>query len=139
MKTPQPARLRRPARAGFTLLELLVVIAIIGVLGAIVGLNLIGAADRAKTSATKTTMKGVQAGLRAYYVQYSAYPPTYLPSGASGLQHLVDMKFITGFNDGWDRPLDYYSPTPEFPFEIWSLGSDGTAQTDDDIRFVPEP
>lgn len=134
MKTARSGPNRPRARAGFTLLELLVVIAIIGVLGAIVGLNLIGAANRAKVSATKTTMKGVQQGLKAYYVQYSAYPTTQM-----GLQHLVDLKFITGFNDGWDRPLDYYSPTANFPFEIWSLGEDGIPQTDDDIQFVPEP
>ncbi len=132
MTTPHarnPAARRR--RDAFTLLELLVVIAIIGVLGAIVGLNLIGAADRAKASATRTTMKGVQAGLKAYYVQYSAYPTSQM-----GLQHLVAMQFITGFNDGWGRPLDYYSPTQTAAYELWSLGADGAPQTADDIQFT---
>jgi len=139
MHTTTRTLLSRRSGAGFTLLELLVVIAIIGVLGAIVGLNLIGAAERAKVSATKTTMKGVQQGLKAYFVQYSAYPPTNMPNGATGLQHLVNLKFITGFEDGWGRPLDYYSPTASFLYEIWSLGPDGLPTTDDDIQFVPEP
>ncbi len=126
---------RRPARSvpGFTLLELMIVIVIIGVLGAIVGLNFIGAADRAKRAATDAAMKNIQAGLKMYRAQYNIYPP-----GEIGLQGLVDLRIIEGFNDSWGRPMDYYSPTQTAAYELISYGEDGMYGTPDDIRKTPE-
>ena len=67
---------REHNRTGFTILELMVVIVIMGILGGILTINLVGAADRAKVGATKTSMKAVKAALTMYQTQYSSYPPT---------------------------------------------------------------
>lgn len=121
---------------GFTLLELMFVIIIIGVLGAIVGYNLLGAADRAKEAATKTSMDIVKKALNTYRAQYNVYPDMTV-----GLQVLVQDRLLEKYpKDGWERELEYYSPTQTYPlgFELLSRGQDGVSGTADDIRFTPE-
>lgn len=126
----------RPLPAGFTLLELMFVIIIIGVLGAIVGFNMIGAADRAKEAATRTSMDIVKKALNTYKATYNVYPDS-----IGGLQLLVQDRLLEKQPaDGWNRPLEYYSPTQDFPngFELLSAGPDGVSGTADDIRVTPE-
>lgn len=121
------------ARPGFTLLELMIVIIIIGVLGAVVGLNLVGSADRAKMDATKTSMRVIQQGLKMYHARYSSYPPT-----GQGLDALIQENIIdTQLNDGWGNPFDYYSPGPNGTlYTIISYGSDGREGGEEDIYWT---
>ncbi|MBL8746115.1 MAG: type II secretion system protein GspG [Phycisphaerae bacterium] len=130
-------RMKTARRApGFSLLELMFVIIIIGVLASVVGYNLLGAADRAKQSATLTSMDIVKKALNTYRATYNVYPDV-----QSGLQVLVTDKLIEKFpKDGWQRDLEYYSPTPSFPngFELISAGPDMVSGTADDIRVTPD-
>lgn len=123
--------------SGFTLLELMTVLVIIAVLGAIVGFNLIGAADNAKKQATEASMKTIKAALTQYRVQYNSYPPT-----GTGLQTLVQERMLSDTpKDGWGRDFEYYSPTQRFPngFELISAGVDQQFSTPDDLLAEPDP
>ncbi len=125
---------RHAARPGFSILEVIFVLVIIGIIGSIVGYNLIGMADKAKIDATRQSMGVVQGALKSYYIEYSAYPPTGL------LQTLVDSKRLEKMPmDAWNRPFEYYSPTTSYPYSIVSAGPDGQTQTPDDIEAHPEP
>lgn len=122
--------------AGFTLLELMFVIIIIGVLGAIVGFNMLGAATNAKVAASKTTMDIVRKALNTYRAQYNAYPDQ-----TTGLAVLVSNQILDKMPlDGWQRPIEYYSPTPNYPtgFELISAGEDMVSGTEDDIHVTPD-
>ena len=115
-------------RRGFTLLELMVVIVIMCILGGILTINLVGAADRAKIGATKTSMDAVKAALTMYQTQYSSYPPT------GSLQLLIAENFFTKeMVDAWGIDFDYYSPTQNADYAIISAGPDQQFETDDDI------
>jgi general secretion pathway protein G len=67
------ARRRRKGEGGFTLIELLVVIAVLTVLAAIILFNVVGVANRGKTSACQTDVKSIQTASDAYYGDNSAY------------------------------------------------------------------
>lgn len=125
---------RHAARPGFSILEVIFVLVIIGIIGSIVGFNLIGMAEKAKIDATKQSMAVIQKGLSSYNLQYSAYPP------AQSLQLLVDLKILEKTPvDAWNRPFEYYAPTTSFDYELISAGPDGQPQTADDINVHPEP
>ncbi|MDX2115091.1 MAG: type II secretion system protein GspG [Planctomycetota bacterium] len=132
-------RLNRPARAGaraFTLIELMIVLVIIAVLGAVVGLNFVGAGERARVQTTETQMRIIRQALQQYRVTYSSYPDT-----TSGLQILVSEKMLQDLpKDSWGKEFDYYSPTANQPsgYELISYGGDGLPGTADDIRMEPE-
>lgn len=127
----------RGAASGFTVLELMIVLVIIGILAGIVGLNLIGAAEKAKISATQTSMKTIEAALKMYRVENNSYPPT-----NPGLAVLVGRygQLSTIPRDSWTHEFQYFSPTQLFPtgYELLSAGPDGQFQTPDDIRLAPE-
>lgn len=133
--TPRSTLISRTAARGFTVLELMIVLVIIGVLAGIVGLNLLGAADRAKISATQTSMKTIQAALKMYRVENNVYPPTNF-----GLLVLVGRygQLSSIPKDSWGHEFEYFSPTQLFEYELLSAGPDGQFQTPDDIRLVPE-
>lgn len=129
--TAAPRLIRRTA-PGFTLLELMIVIVIIGVLGAIVGLNLVGAAERAKRDASIASMRTIQQALKMYHARYSAYPPTVM-----GFQTLVNENILASIpKDGWDRPFEYYSPGPNSFYLIVSYGADGVPDGEPDIYWT---
>lgn len=59
---------------GFTLIELLVVIAIIGVLTAVLLVNLVGIRERGADTKKKADLNQLKNALRLYYNDYQAYP-----------------------------------------------------------------
>ena len=116
------------ARRGFSLLELTLVLVILGVLGAVAAVNVLGAGERAKESATKTSMRTVRSQIEAYQLQNNAYPTT--------LQTLVDGRFLEAksIKDSWGNAFIYRAPGyGGNPFELYSQGADGEGGTDDDI------
>jgi len=68
------ARRRRRGQGGFTLIELLVVIAVLAILAAIVIFNIVGVANRGKSSACGTDTQTVQTAVDAYQNDKSVYP-----------------------------------------------------------------
>lgn len=126
-RTPPPRRYR--VAPGFSLIELTLVVVILGVLMAVVAVNVLGQGEKAKLQATKTSMTTIQTQLDAYHLEYSAYPPD-----------LLLLQRLDGFlspnkpiEDGWKRAYWYKSPGTSRPYELISMGKDGEYGTGDDI------
>ncbi len=63
------------AKRGFTLIELLVVVAIIGVLTAVLLVNLVGIRERAADTKKKADLNQMKSAMRLYYNDNQSYPP----------------------------------------------------------------
>lgn len=123
-----PSR-RRRAAPGFSLIELTLVVVILGVLMAVVAVNVMGQGEKAKRRATEASMTVIQQTLETYHLEYSAYPPS-----------LELLRQLDGFlqknkpiEDGWKRKYDYRTPGVSHPYELRSMGGDGEPGTADDI------
>ncbi len=138
MRTSRGA-LARHAR-GFSLLELMLVLAIIGVLLAVVALNIGGFGTRGKIRATEASLATIQTASGAYHLEYSSYPPT--------LQTLVTVQppllaGTTSLQDGWGKSFYYKAGqnaqgnpytllsyggaedyTPEQAIDVWTMNQD---------------
>lgn len=67
-------------KLGFTLIELLVSIVIIGILTALISVNLYGGRQRASDSQKKSGLNQLKLALHSYYATYHHYP-----AGSNGL------------------------------------------------------
>jgi prepilin-type N-terminal cleavage/methylation domain-containing protein len=65
---------RRKGEQGFTLIELLVVIAVLAILAAIVLFNVVGVANRGKSSACNTDISTVQTAVDGYISDHGDFP-----------------------------------------------------------------
>jgi general secretion pathway protein G len=132
-------------RQAFTLLELMIVLVILVLLFAMVGPRLLGSQKKADIKAAKAQIGNLEAALELYAVDMRTFP-----SSEDGLKALLEppsderaaVKWDGPYLDDvlpldpWDNPYEYEYPptnnTRDFP-DIWSLGPDGEADTDDDI------
>ncbi len=121
----------RSLRPGFSLLELMLVIAIIGVLLAVVSINVIGGGNKAKLAATKASMKTIVTAIQQYQLEFSSPPPS--------LQTLITTKHLTQMklDDGWSSNF-YYELQPtnkDRPFRLVSAGEDKQPGNEDDVDW----
>lgn len=124
-------------KAGFSLVEILIALVIIAILGAYVGLNLLGQTDEARVTAAKGQIVTLSAALNLYKAQQGQ-----LPTQQQGLQALVEAstqnpvpkRFPEGGYldsttvpvDPWENPYGYLIPGRKGEaFEIISYGADG--------------
>ena len=120
----------------FTLLEVMLVLLIIGALAAAVAINFAGAGERAKARTTKIALNTLKTSLVEFSSDKGAYPTT-----AEGLALLtpsyVESKAL---KDAWQRDFQYFAPTgdPARPYDLFSMGADGTPNTPDDISVWDE-
>jgi general secretion pathway protein G len=132
-------------REAFTLLELMIVLVILVLLFAMVGPRLLGSQRKADIKAAQTQIGNLEAALELYAVDMRSFPST-----EDGLKALLeppsDERAARKWDgpylddvlplDPWDNEFQYeYPPTKnsrDFP-DIWSLGPDGEADTEDDI------
>lgn len=116
---------------GMTLVEIMVVISIIGLVMAMVTVNVMKRFEKAKVQTTQTQMKALEQALEQYYLDNGAYPST-----DQGLEALASGEYVKKVpKDPWKRGYSYTSPGTEGnPFEITSAGPDKQEGTDDDIK-----
>ena len=124
---------RKNARGGFTLIEVLLVVAILGILAAIVVVNVSGRREEAMIQATRASISGVCAALSLYEVDTGKYP--------SSLQALVQKTdepnwhgpYVNGGVpvDTWGTPLGYTKT--ENSYKVTSAGPDRSLGTSDDL------
>jgi len=122
----------RQRRAGFTLVEMMVVIVIIGILAAIVIVNIAGKSDDAKVKATTAIIKQVASAVEMFKMRHNVYPqnlddlagpaaPSYVEGSVKWEPFLTELP-----RDAWGRPFVYRLPgSDSFSYDIVSLGEDG--------------
>lgn len=128
------------AQEGFSLLEVMVVLVILGLLMGIVAPNLLGNVEDARIKTAKLDMSNVEKALSLYKLDNAFYP-----TSEQGVEALVTKPAGTpepknykkdGYmpnvpTDPWDNEYQYIAPGENGPFDLYSLGPDGTESEDD--------
>jgi len=110
----------RNKERGFTLVEMMVVIVIIGLLAAVVVVNVMPAVDRAAQTRVKADLDQIEMAIDQYRLENMRYP-----SGQEGLNALVPQYIKRLPTDPWNNPYVYVTPGPNgAPYRIASLGAD---------------
>lgn len=129
-------------QSGFSLLEIMVVLVIIGMIMAIVAPNIMGQQEEAKTDKARIDISALEDAMNMYKLRNNRYPTT-----EQGLEALVEETTIEplpkrfpegGFIeklpvDPWESPYQLVSPGEFSKIDIFSMGPDGVAGTEDDI------
>jgi general secretion pathway protein G len=127
-------------KRGFTLIELMLVLVILSILAAIVVPKFTGRREQAQLSAAQTQISAFKTALNMFETDTGSFP-----RGRGGLQDLmVQPRDAQGWhgpyledrgiqNDPWGHPYVYECPGKHGPYDLYSLGPDGRAGTEDDI------
>ncbi|GLX78914.1 type II secretion system protein GspG [Thalassotalea insulae] len=129
-------------QSGFTLLEVMVVLVIIGIIASMVVPNLMGSQDTAREQKAVIDIGSLETALGMYRSQNYNYPTT-----EQGLEALVEQTEIEplpkrfpegGFikrlpKDPWGNDYQLLNPGEHGKMDVFSMGPDGEANTDDDI------
>jgi general secretion pathway protein G len=122
-------------KEGFTMVELMAILVIIGLLAAVVATNVIGKIDKAKVTATKTSLRVLHAAVTQFKLDTGRYPDE-----EEGLDVLIELPTdadegydTAGYlettevpKDAWGNEFDYILyPESGKPFVIVSYGADG--------------
>jgi len=127
---------------GFTLLEIMVVIVILGILASIVVPNLMGNKDQADRQKAVTDIVALENALDMYKLDNVRYPSTEQglealvskPDGDPIPKNYKDGGYIKRLpDDPWQNPYQLLSPGEHSSVDVFSMGPDGQAGTDDDI------
>ena len=127
---------------GFTLLEVMVVIVILGVLASLVVPNLIGSQDRANMQKAVSDINALETSLSMYKLDNYDYPTT--EQGLDALIGETDIEPLPrrfpegGYvkrlpSDPWGNEYQLLYPGENSQYDIFSMGQDGEAGTEDDI------
>ena len=113
---------RRPG-AAFTLVELLVVMGILMILAGMLLPALARAVETVKVGATRTEIKGIEAAMEMYHMDWGAYPPD--SSGSLGSAQCIVYYLGTAFRvaDGYTR-----NGGPYYDFPGDRLFTEGTGE-----------
>ncbi len=127
---------------GFTLLEVMVVIVILGILASMVVPNLMGSQDRANMQKAVSDVNALETSLSMYKMDNYNYPTT--EQGLEALTVQTDIEPLPrrfpeeGYvkrlpKDPWGNEYQLLNPGEHGKIDIFSMGPDGEADTDDDI------
>jgi general secretion pathway protein G len=132
---------RHARRDGFTLIELLLVLVILGILAAIVVPKFSGRTEQARITAAESQIATFGTALDAFEVDVGRYP-----KGRNGLMDLVsaprDAQNWRGPymkndipKDPWGNDYVYECPGKNNPssYDLYSMGPDGRAGSEDDV------
>jgi len=134
-------KLNRQVKRGFSLIELLLVLVIIAVLAALVVPQFAGRSEQARITAAKADLSTIGTSLSTFEIDTGRFPNT-----DEGLDALVEEpasvnnwqgSYLTkGLpKDPWGNEYVYEYPGTHNTngFDLYSLGPDGQAGTDDDV------
>lgn len=127
---------------GFTLLEVMVVIVILGVLASMVVPNLIGSQDRANMQKAVSDINALETSISMYKLDNYDYPTT--EQGLDALTAETDVEPLPrrfpegGYvkrlpSDPWGNEYQLLYPGENSQYDVFSMGQDGEAGTEDDI------
>jgi general secretion pathway protein G len=133
---------RYKKQSGFSLLEVMVVLVIIGIIASMIVPNLMGSQDTAREQKAVIDIGSLETALGMYRSQNYNYPTT-----EQGLEALVEQTEIEpvprrfpegGYikrlpQDPWGNEYQLLNPGEHGKMDIFSMGPDGEADTDDDI------
>jgi len=119
---------------GFTLIEIMVVMVIIAILGALIGPQILGRVDEARTTKAQSDIRTLGTALDLYRMDNFQYPTT-----DQGLRALIEQPndpsvrnwksggYVQKLSkDPWGNDYQYLSPgTRGGAYDLWSYGSDG--------------
>jgi len=124
---------RRTGRGeeGFTLVELMVVIVIIGLLATVVLINVLPSQDKAMITKARSDIATLEQAMEMYRLDNFAYPANLNalvqpPPGSDATRYRSGGYIKKLPNDPWNRPYQLAVPGKAGPFEIYSLGADGS-------------
>lgn len=131
-QTTDPLRMRPDA--GVTLIEMLIVILLIGLVSAIVAINVLPSLDRGRTEKARSDIAQLENGLTMFRMDFGRYPtmeeglaalasPPPRPGGPGTERGSPYIRSLP--DDPWGRPYSYVTPGAEADYEIYSLGADG--------------
>jgi len=114
--------------AGFTLIEILIVVAIIALLASIVAPNLLGRFERSKEQIGRAQLEVLSAAVQSFYVDVGR-----CPASLNELLSSTDKKWRGPYLskqtiplDQWGKEYQYKCPGEHGPFDLYSLGPNGT-------------
>ncbi len=134
---------------GFTLLEIMAVVLIMGMLIAVIGVNIKSQIDKARVQATRAQIVQLESALEFYRMDNGRYP-----NSSQGLSALVSkpsgspeprnyppggyIKKRDALMDAWGEEFQYESPGShnQHGFDLWSMGADaatGGSESEADI------
>ena len=119
---------------GFTLIEILVVLMILGLLTAVIAINVLPSQERAREDKAKADIRLLEQALELYRLDMISYP-----NSREGLQALVTVpenhRFKERYRSGgdvrrlekdpWGNDYKYRRPGRFGTFDLYSLGADG--------------
>ncbi|RHW77965.1 type II secretion system major pseudopilin GspG [Colwellia sp. RSH04] len=134
--------MNKSTNQGFTLLEVMVVIVILGILASMVVPNLMGSQERANMQKAVSDVTALETSLSLYKMDNYDYPTT-----EQGLEALVVQTDIEplprrfpedGYikrlpKDPWGNEYVLLNPGEQSKMDVFSVGPDGEAGTEDDI------
>ncbi|MCP5152298.1 MAG: type II secretion system major pseudopilin GspG [Ectothiorhodospiraceae bacterium] len=137
-ETP-PTRRRRP-NLGFTLLELLVVLAILSLIAAVAAPQAMKWLGGAKSDAARVQIENLSAVIDLYKLEVGTYPPSLealveKPAGADRWNGPY-LKKESVPKDPWGRDYVYRLPGEHGPYDLLSLGDDGSEGGDGENRDI---
>ncbi len=127
---------------GFTLIEIMVVIVILGILGSFVVPNIMGSQERANMQKAVSDINALETSLKMYKMDNYDYPST--EQGIEALVSQTDIEplprrfpdegYITRLpKDPWGNEYQLLNPGENGKIDVFTMGPDGEAGTDDDI------
>ncbi len=123
---------RNKKQKGFSLIELLIVMVILGLLASLVGPKMFGKVGASKQKSAKAQISLFESALDLYRLDMGSYPTTDMglkalrekPSDAENWDGPYLPKEIP--KDPWGNEYRYTSPGEHGPYDIVSLGKDGS-------------